>query len=81
MDFLGRIIHKDAAVEDPKAAYTEIYVNLKLHTIENKISDYAEKIKQSGGDRLEYLAEIEILRREKEKLSNYIYTRGSLQSR
>lgn len=81
MDFLGRIMHKEIAVEDPKAAYTEIYVNLKLHTIENKISDYAEKIKQSGGDRLEYLAEIEILRREKEKLSNYIYTRGSLKSR
>ncbi len=80
-DFLSRIIQKETAVEDPKAAYTEIYVNLKLHTIENKISDYAEKIKQSGGDRLEYLAEIEILRREKEKLSNYIYNRGSLKSR
>lgn len=80
-DFLSRIIQKETAVEDPKAAYTEIYVNLKLHTIENKISDYAEKIKQSGGDRLEYLAEIEILRREKEKLSNYIYNRGSLKNR
>jgi DNA primase len=81
MDFLSRIIQKETVIEDPKAAYTEIYVNLKLHTIENKISDYAEKIKQSGGDRLEYLAEIEILRREKEKLSNYIYTRGSLSTR
>jgi len=81
MDFLSKILQKEIECIDPKAAYTEIYVNLKLHTIENKISDYAEKIKQSGGDRLEYLAEIEILRREKEKLSNYIYTRGSLQSR
>ncbi len=78
MDFLSRIVQKEISVEDPKAAYTEIYVNLKLHTIDNKISDYAERMKQSGGDRLEYLAEIEILRREKEKLSNYIYNRGSL---
>lgn len=81
MDFLGRILQKETSIEDPKAAYTEIYVNLKLHTIENKISEYAEKIKQSGGDRLEYLAEIEILRREKEKLSSYIYNRGSLKAR
>jgi len=81
MDFLNSILNKEMTVEDPKAAYTEIYVNLKLHTIENKISDYAEKLKQSGGDRLEYLAEIEILRREKEKLSQYIYNRGSLRSK
>lgn len=81
MDFLSRIIQTETSLEDPKAAYTEIYVNLKLHTIENKISDYAEKIKQSGGDRLEYLAEIEILRREKEKLTHYIYNRGSLKIR
>jgi len=81
MDFLSRIIQKETTIEDPKAAYTEIYVNLKLHTIENKISSYADKIKQSGGDRLEYLAEIEILRREKEKLTNYIYNRGSLKAR
>lgn len=80
MDFLNSTIQKDASVEDPKAAYTEIYVNLKLHNIDKKITDYVEKVKKSGSDRLEYLAEIEILRREKEKLSNYIYNRGSIKN-
>ncbi|MFA5518999.1 MAG: DNA primase [Spirochaetota bacterium] len=78
MDFLNRSIQKRTTIEDPKAAYTEIYVNFKLQDIDNKISKYAEMIKESGSDKLEYLAEIEILRREKEKLSNYIYNRGSL---
>lgn len=80
MDFLNSTIQKDASVEDPKAAYTEIYVNLKLHNIDKKITEYVDKVKKSGSDRLEYLAEIEILRREKEKLSNYIYNRGSLKN-
>ena len=80
MDFLNSTIQKEASVEDPKAAYTEIYVNLKLHNIDKKITEYVEKVKNSGSDRLEYLAEIEILRREKEKLSNYIYNRGSIKN-
>jgi len=80
MDFLNGIIQKEASVEDPKAAYTEIYVNLKLHNIDKKITEYVNKVKNSGSDKLEYLAEIEILRREKEKLSNYIYNRGTLKS-
>ncbi len=80
MDFLNSTIQNEASVEDPKAAYTEIYVNLKLHNIDKKITEYVEKVKKSGSDRLEYLAEIEILRREKEKLSNYIYNRGSLKN-
>ncbi len=81
MDFLNSAIQNDASVEDPKAAYTEIYVNLKLHNIDKKITEYVEKVKKSGSDRLEYLAEIEILRREKEKLSNYIYNRGSIKNK
>jgi DNA primase len=81
MDFLNSAIQNEASVEDPKAAYTEIYVNLKLHNIDKKITDYVEKVKQSGSERLEYLAEIEILRREKEKLSNYIYNRGSVKNK
>jgi len=80
MDFLNSTIQKEASVEDPKAAYKEIYVNLKLHNIEKKITEYVDKVKNSGSDRLEYLAEIEILRREKEKLSNYIYNRGSVRN-
>ncbi len=76
MDFLNSAIQKEASTIDPKAAYTEIYVNLKLHNIDKKITDYIIKVKKSGSDRLDYLAEIEVLRREKEKLSNYIYNRG-----
>lgn len=78
MDFLNSAIQNETSIEDPKAAYTEIYVNLKLHKINKKITDYAEKIKASGSDRLEYLAELEILRREKEKLTSYMYNRGSV---
>jgi DNA primase len=78
MEFLNSAIQNETSIEDPKAAYTEIYVNLKLHKINKKITDYAEKIKTSGSDRLEYLAELEILRREKEKLTNYMYNRGSV---
>jgi len=78
MDFLNIAIQKKTTIQDPKAAYTEIYVNLKLQDIDKKISKYAEMIKKSGSDKLEYLAEIEILRREKEKLNNYIYNRGSM---
>lgn len=78
MDFLNIAIQKRTTIQDPKAAYTEIYVNLKLQDIDKKISKYAEMIKKSGSDKLEYLAEIEILRREKEKLNNYIYNRGSM---
>ncbi|HPS57608.1 MAG TPA: DNA primase [Spirochaetota bacterium] len=78
MDFLNSAIQNETSIEDPKAAYTEIYVNLKLHKINKKITDYAEKIRNSGSDRLEYLAELEILRREKEKLTSYMYNKGSV---
>jgi len=77
MDFLNAAISGESPVEDPKASYTEIYVNLKLHRINKKISEYANRIKDSGSDKLEYLAELEILRREKEKLTDYIYNKGS----
>jgi len=78
MDFLNSAIQNETSIEDPKAAYTEIYVNLKLHKINKKITDYAEKIRNSGSVRLEYLAELEILRREKEKLTSYMYNKGSV---
>ncbi len=78
MEFLNTSIQKKLEISNPKAAYTEIYVNLKLLDINSKIAKYAEMLKKSGNDKLEYLAEIEILRREKEKLTNYMYNRGSM---
>ena len=80
MDFLNTSVQSESSIEDPKAAYTEIYVNLKLFRINNKILEFAEKIKESGSDKLEFLAELEILRREKEKLINYIYNKGTVKN-
>ncbi len=76
MEFLKEIIQKEIKISDPKSAYTEIYVNLKLHSIDSKLNTYAGLLKESKDDKLEYLAEIEILRREKEKLKTYIYNKG-----
>ncbi|MCL2154792.1 MAG: DNA primase [Leptospirales bacterium] len=75
MDFLNRTIQREASVEDPKAAYTEIYVNLRLHNIDKKINEYINMVKKSGNERVDYLTDIEVLRREKEKLSTYLYNR------
>jgi len=76
MEFLKDSIQKRLEISDPKSAYTEIYVNLKLHSIDNKLNTYTKMLKESSDDKLEYLAEIEILRREKEKLKTYIYNKG-----
>lgn len=70
---LSKLLGNNFSVEDPDAAYTEIYINLKLHNIDNKINFYYTKINNDRKHSIEYLTEIEILRREKEKLHNYIY--------
>ena len=50
---------------------------MKLYSIDEKINKYAELIKKSDiRDSQKYLSEIEVLRREKQKLSNYIYNKG-----
>jgi hypothetical protein len=57
---------------DFKAAYAEIYINLKLYQIERKIEHYAGLLgRQDGGGSGEYLTELEVLRREKEKLLKF----------
>jgi len=75
MDFLNRTIQKEASIDDPKASYTEIYVNLKIHNIDKRINEYVNITKKSGNERIDYLEEIEVLRREKEKLLTYLYHR------
>jgi hypothetical protein len=72
MEFLNKTIQKEASFGDPKAAYTEIYINLRLHGIEKKINEYVNESKKSGNERIDYLTEIEVLRREKEKLLEYM---------
>ncbi len=79
----GRFLEENALrvfkIDNPGAAYTEIYINLKLYLIDEKIDRYAELIKNTNPDKKtdikEYLTEIEVLRREREKLSTYVYNK------
>jgi hypothetical protein len=75
MDFLNRTIQKETSIDDPKAAYTEIYINLRIHGIDKKIDENINTVKKIGNEGIDYLAEIEILRREKEKLLIYLYNK------
>jgi len=75
MDFLNKTIQREASIEDPKAAYTEIYINLRIHDIDRKINEYINRVKKFGDEGIDSLAELEVLRREKEKLSNYLYNK------
>jgi DNA primase len=76
MDFLNGIFNEDYAVTNPGAAYTEIFINMKVREIDEKIDKYATLIKSSpNGSYHEYITEIEVLRREKEKLAQYIYNK------
>lgn len=69
---------KQFAFEDPKIAYSEIILNMRLYTIDKKINEFVEKIKKNQQDNIQYyMTELEVLRREREKLASYIYNKGS----
>jgi len=52
---------------------------MKLFTIDKKINEFAEKIEKDNRENIQYyITEIEVLRREKEKLTSYIYNKGSI---
>jgi DNA primase len=69
---------KQFTFEDPKVAYSEIILNMRLYTIDKKINEFAEKIKKNEQDNIQYyMTELEVLRREREKLASYIYNKGS----
>ena len=74
--FLQKIMAETPSLEDSKAAYTEIYLTMKIYQIDSKMNLLAEKIKNSPSSAGDYLTEFEILRREKEKLSSFVYNRG-----
>ncbi|MCU0848161.1 MAG: DNA primase [Spirochaetes bacterium] len=77
-DFLVQAVSSNNSIQNPNNVYTEIYINMKLHEIDDKIEKYADLVRSSDkGDFHGYIAEIEVLRREKEKLSQYIYNRFS----
>jgi DNA primase len=76
MDFLNHIFKEEYSVPNPSAVYTEIFINMKVHEIDDKIDRYASLIGTAPeGQFHEYISEIEVLRREKEKLSQYLYNK------
>jgi len=80
-DILNEALEKEFSVERPAEAYTEIYLNINLYRIDKKIQHYADLISDrnnEGGNMVQYMTEIEVLRREREKLSSFIYNRKVL---
>ncbi|OHD65336.1 MAG: DNA primase [Spirochaetes bacterium RBG_13_51_14] len=76
MELLNRMFNTESTIANPSAAYTDIFINMKVHEIDGKIDKYASLIKSSTDRNFhEYITEIEILRREKEKLSQYRYNK------
>ncbi len=62
--------------ETPEDVYTEIYINLRLYEITRKIETFASQVADSNINQ-SLITEIEILRREKEKLTRYLYEKGT----
>jgi DNA primase len=76
MDFLNECLNSDFTFDDPDAVYTEIFINLRLYEIDDKIESCVNYVKTKKENLDEYLAEIEVLKREKEKLNNYLQNRN-----
>jgi DNA primase len=75
---LEKSLLHDHTIENPDAAYTEIYINLRVYRIDKRIEKFVELVKTAQKDNTdvkEYLSEIEVLRREKEKLSTFMYSK------
>lgn len=74
-NFLERNLIKNFNIDSPGTAYTEIYLNIKLFDIDQKLEYFAKQIKveKNSENITEYLTEIEVCKREKEKLSSYLY--------
>lgn len=73
--FLEDNISLTHVMSNPDDAYTEIYLNIKQHNFNKKIQFYADAIKKDPGNPQvkDYLDEVDMLRRKKEELSEYIY--------
>ncbi len=77
--FLESCLAREYQIENPAAAYTEIYINIRMYMLELRIEHYKDKIRkaQTGENAdinvnlTELEVEIEILTREWEKLSSY----------
>jgi len=65
---LSHCLEQDSNTEDPDMEYTEIYLSMRIHEINDKMLKYVGLIRNSP----EYLTEFDSLRREKDKLSYYL---------
>lgn len=82
-EFLDTRLFREYLVENPAATYSEIYLNIKRYLIDQKIQQYVDHIKKAKSpgsvdvkfNVTELEVELEILSREREKLSTYIYNK------
>jgi len=82
-EFLDTNLFREYRIESPAAAYSEIYLNIKRYLIDQKIQQYVDHIKKAKSpgsadmklNVTELEVELEILSREREKLSAYIYNK------
>ena len=76
MDFLNKLLIDEYEVDDPENTYKQIYIKLEVLKIEKKIKKIADLIKTSTGNTDDLFIEMDILRREKEKLSSFVYNQN-----
>ncbi len=77
MKILNDSIHSEFDFPNPNSVYTELFVNMKIFQIESKINRYIDLIKTKNDPNAQkYITEIEVLTREKQKLSQYIYNKN-----
>jgi DNA primase len=79
---LRQVFGNEYPVQNPTAVYTEIYINMKLRDIDDKLERYYALIQSPpAGSSDKYITdiqiEIEVLSRERDKLKNYIYNKFS----
>jgi DNA primase len=76
MDFLNKAFNSEFSKANPNAAYSDIFIRIKESEIDDKIKKYTAIISTSPGENTNvYLTEIEVLKREKEKLKDYVYNK------
>ncbi len=73
IDFLNKSLVNEFSVDNPDIAYNEIYSKIRLYRVDEEINRLVEGVKKTAENKDSLLEEIEILRREKEKLASFIY--------
>lgn len=73
IDFLNKSLVNEFSIDNPDIEYNAIYSRIRLYKVDEEINRLIYTVKKTGENKNNLLAEIEILRREKEKLTNFIY--------